>query len=136
NRYPILKRAAALADTVLDQPRDPRVLHGDIHHQNIRRSARGWLAFDPKGVYGERTYDLANTMCNPPPGYGVHAPDDSPILRTASMLADKTGIERSRVLMFLFLYACLSGSWTLEENDGGWDIDTIFQIAAIAERNM
>lgn len=131
----IFMRAAAIADTVLEQPRDPRVLHGDIHHQNIRQSSRGWLAFDPKGLYGERTYDLANTLCNPPPGYGVVATDEGRILRNAGILAQTCGIEQSRVLLFLYLYACLSASWTLEESEGGWDIATILQIAEIAERH-
>ncbi|MCA9909709.1 MAG: phosphotransferase, partial [Anaerolineae bacterium] len=64
-------RAAALTEDLLAQPRDVCVLHGDIHHENIRHSpARGWLAIDPKGVYGERTYDAANTLCNP---YGMPA---------------------------------------------------------------
>lgn len=132
----IFMRAAAIADTVLSQQRDLRVLHGDIHHQNIRRSPRGWLLFDPKGVYGERTYDLANTLCNPPPEYGVNAVDEARILHNAAILARVCDIELPRVLLFLHLYACLSASWTLEGHDGGWDITNIITIAEIAERHM
>jgi streptomycin 6-kinase len=61
----IYLRSAALAERLLSDPREVRVLHGDIHHRNIRQSARGWLAFDPKGLVGERTYDCANTLYNP-----------------------------------------------------------------------
>src|SRR5262245_47908513 len=43
-------RGAALAERLLAGQRDIRALHGDIQHYNIRQSARGWLAFDPKGL--------------------------------------------------------------------------------------
>jgi streptomycin 6-kinase len=132
----IYTRAGRLANTVLDEPREPRVLHGDIHHRNIRQSSRGWLAFDPKGLYGERTYDLANALCNPPPGYGVSVTDETRILRNSEILARRCGIEPSRVLTFLFLYACLSASAMLEGSEGGWDIPTFIRIAEIAECHL
>jgi streptomycin 6-kinase len=132
----ILMRAASIADTVLAQPHEPRVLHGDIHHENIRQSSRGWLSFDPKGLYGERAYDLANTLCNPRPIYGVVAADEARILRNAGILAQKCSIERSRVLLFLYLYACLSVSWTLEGAETGWEVANLIKIAEIAERHM
>jgi streptomycin 6-kinase len=132
----ILVRAASIAERVLAQPHEPRVLHGDIHHENIRQSPRGWLAFDPKGLYGERTYDLANTLCNPASLDGLVIGDEARILRNAGILAQKCGIERSRVLMFLYLYACLSASWTLEEAATGWEVADILHIAEIAERHF
>ena len=66
--------------------RDVRVLHGDIHHHNIRQSSRGWLAFDPKGLVGERTYDCANTLCNPVMPELVH--NETRLLTNAAILAD------------------------------------------------
>jgi len=132
----IYTRAGRLANAVLDEPREPRVLHGDIHHKNIRRSSRGWLAFDPKGLYGERTYDLANTLSSPPPGHGVVVADEMRILRNSAILAKRCGIEQSRVLLFLFLYACLSASAMLEGSAGGLDIPTVIRIAEIAESHL
>jgi streptomycin 6-kinase len=132
----LVMRAASIADTVLAQPHEPRVLHGDIHHENIRQSSRGWLAFDPKGLYGERTYDLANTLCNPRPIYGVDATDEARLLRSATILAQRCGIERTRVLLFLYLYACLSISWILQGADTGWDIARLIRIAEIAEQHF
>ena len=45
----IFVRSASLANRLLVDPREVRVLHGDIHHRNIRQTSRGWLTFDPKG---------------------------------------------------------------------------------------
>ncbi len=112
----IYTRAAPLAEKLLNDPRDVRVLHGDIHHENIRYHAeRGWLAFDPKGLIGERTYDIANTLYNPFKVQGV-AQNEARLLRTSRLLADQLAIEHSRVLAFVYIYGCLSTSWY--ESDG------------------
>jgi streptomycin 6-kinase len=45
------------------------LVHGDFHHHNVLRSARGWLAIDPKPMLGEPEYDVAPFLWNPlPPG--------------------------------------------------------------------
>jgi streptomycin 6-kinase len=48
----IYVHGASLAEQRLVDPREVRVLHGDIHHRNIRKTSRGWLTFDPKGLIG------------------------------------------------------------------------------------
>jgi streptomycin 6-kinase len=110
-RASIYVRSAALAARLLADPRDVRVLHGDLHHYNIRQAARGWLAFDPKGLVGERTYDCANTLCNPVLPEVVH--NEARLLTTAAILADLLGLEAWRVLAFTYAYACLNASWWL-----------------------
>ncbi len=110
--HSIYVRSASLARRLLADPRDVRVLHGDIHHRNIRQSPRGWLAFDPKGLFGERTYDCANTLCNPPIPELVH--NEKRLLINAAILADTLAIDLSRVLEYTYAYACLNASqWVL-----------------------
>lgn len=133
----IYVRGAGVARRLLDDPCDVRVLHGDIHHMNIRHSAaRGWLAFDPKGVVGERTYDCANTLCNPFRGTPRHDPlvhNEQRLLRNAGILADELGIELSRLLAYTFAYCCLSAAWTLEgDDDTAWALN----VAAIVEPHL
>src|SRR5262249_11535957 len=54
----LLREANAIACTLLASQRDVVALHGDIHHGNVLDGAdRGWLAIDPKGLVGERTFD-------------------------------------------------------------------------------
>jgi streptomycin 6-kinase len=108
----IYVRGAARAARLLADPRDIRVLHGDIHHYNIRQAARGWLAFDPKGLVGERTYDCANTLCNPGLPEVVH--NETRLLTTAALLADLLSLEAARVLAFTYAYACLNASRWLQ----------------------
>jgi streptomycin 6-kinase len=114
----IYVRGAALAEQLLADQREARVLHGDIHHYNIRHSPRGWLAFDPKGLVGERTYDCANSLYNPVMPELVH--NERRLLTTAAILADMLSLEAWRVLAFTYAYACLNASWWLQL--GGSDI--------------
>ncbi len=128
-------RGARVAEALLAEPREVRVLHGDIHHRNIRHHAgRGWLAFDPKGLVGERTYDLANTLVNPFP-YTELVHNETRLLTNAGILAEETGIELGRVLAFTYAYACLSASWSLtvpDEDAAQWAL----QVAAIVEPHV
>ena len=105
----IYVRSASLARWLLVDQREVRVLHGDIHHRNIRKTSRGWLTFDPKGLVGERTYDCANTLCNPVIPELVH--NETRLLTNAAILADLLALDLSRVLAFTYAYACLNASW-------------------------
>jgi streptomycin 6-kinase len=116
----IYVRSAARIERLLADQREVRVLHGDIHHRNIRQSARGWLAFDPKGLVGERTYDCANTLCNPVMPELVH--NERRLLTNAAILADTLTLDLSRVLVFTYAYACLNASWWLRLGGDGLNV--------------
>jgi streptomycin 6-kinase len=129
----IYVQSAALAERLLADQHDIRTLHGDIHHANIRQSARGWLAFDPKGLVGERTYDCANTLCNPVMPELVH--NETRLLTNAAILADMLTLDVWRVLAFTYVYACLNASWWLPL--GGDDIvQWHLNVAAIIEPHI
>ena len=129
----IYTRGAAVAARLLANPQDIRVLHGDIHHYNIRQSSRGWLAFDPKGLVGERTYDCANALCNPVMPELVH--NERRLLAHAAILADALDLDLGRVLAFTYAYACLNASWWLDL--GGPDIvQWSLGVAAIVEPHL
>lgn len=134
----IYVRSAALAARLLADQHEIRVLHGDIHHYNIRQSSRGWLAFDPKGVVGERTYDCANTLCNPVMPELVH--NEPRLLTNAAILANMLALDLARVLAFTYAYACLNASWwrtLLIDQEGADDIvQWHLQVAALIEPHI
>ncbi len=45
--------AAIIADQMMSNASELRGLHGDLHHENIMFSSRGWLVIDPVGLVGE-----------------------------------------------------------------------------------
>jgi streptomycin 6-kinase len=111
----IFGQAAAVAQALLAGQQEQYVLHGDLHHENIRYSAqRGWLAIDPKGIIGERAYDAANALCNP-----VTVPhlvqSAARLLKQADCLAAGLAITPSRLLAWVYVHACLAASWSLED---------------------
>lgn len=131
----IYQRGARVADYLLAQPQDARVLHGDMHHHNVRRHPmRGWLAYDPKGLYGERAYDAANTLCNP-----CHARErvmsEERLLNVTQVLAGGMGISVDRLRAFVFAYACLSASW-FGDDDHGDVKHQVLTVARHAERHV
>lgn len=111
----VLGKSLATANALLAAPQAPAVLHGDLHHDNlVDGGERGWLAIDPKGLWGERGYDFAAMLCNP----------DIAIAGAPGRLADRVAIvaaqstiEPRRILQWALAYAGLSAAWTLE--DGG-----------------
>lgn len=86
------------------------VLHGDLHHDNIRLAKRGYCAFDAKGVLGEYAYELANAFRNPR-GAGRVVRNPARIGMLADTFAKITGLERQRLLKWAAVKCALSISW-------------------------
>lgn len=105
----------AVALQLLAEPRDPVVLHGDIHHANVLDfGALGWRAIDPWGFVGERAYDYANILKNPDMAT-VTAPGR--VQRQIALIAAEAGLEPRRMLQWAFAHAGLSAAWSLQDGD-------------------
>ncbi|MFP1464016.1 aminoglycoside phosphotransferase family protein [Escherichia coli] len=57
--------AAIIADQMMSDASELRGLHGDLHHENIMFSSRGWLVIDPVGLVGEVGFGAANMFYDP-----------------------------------------------------------------------
>ena len=110
----IFEQCAKTARELLDAPRDVRVLHGDIHHGNVLDfGPKGWLAIDPKGLYGERGFDYANIFCNPDSKSAL-APGC--FARRIEIVRQACGIDHRRLLQWVLAWAGLSAAWMLEDD--------------------
>lgn len=122
-----LAAADAAARTLLADSREIVVLHGDIHHGNVLDGGeRGWLAIDPKGLLGERTFDFVNILRNPD---AATALDPGRLGRQVAVLADAAALERRRLLRWTLAFAGLSAAWRLAE---GGPLELDFAIADLA----
>ncbi|GGK21552.1 streptomycin 3''-kinase [Deinococcus malanensis] len=109
----LLARSWDTAQGLLGEPQEVCPLHGDIHHGNVLFSSqRGWLAIDPKGLVGERTFDFANVLCNPTLDLARHP---GRLARQATLLAEEACLDRTRLLRWTAAYAGLSAAWHLED---------------------
>lgn len=102
--------AAQVAEDLLADQQGDVVLHGDLHHQNVLwfGPERGWLAIDPKGIFGDPAFDFATHLTNP---------DRDVILRPGRLerqvevVTDSTGISADRLLQWTVAWAGLSAAW-------------------------
>jgi streptomycin 6-kinase len=123
----LLAQAASAAQALLADPRDVAVLHGDMHHGNVLDGGeRGWLAIDPKGLLGERTFDFVNILRNPDAAAAL-APGRFD--RQVEVLAAAASIERRHLLDWTLAFAGLSAAWHLAD---GTAADLDLAVAALA----
>lgn len=109
-------RAAGIALKLFDRPSAQVPLHGDLHHDNILSSDRGWLSIDPKGLIGDPAYELANVFINPERA-GHIAADPRRIAARADILSERLGYKRKRILGWAAAHAALSACWTLADGE-------------------
>lgn len=117
-----LARAEGLARDLLASAPESRLLHGDLHHDNIVSAQRQpWLVIDPKGITGDPGFEVGAFLCNP---YGRMETWPNParmMARRVDILAERLGLPRGRVVAWGYVQATLSAAWHVEdENDGRW----------------
>ncbi len=101
---------------------EPVVLHGDLHHWNILSSARdGWLAIDPKGLVGEREYEIGAWMRNPFPGLLSWSRPVQRLQQRLDLISDELDLDRTRLKRWSFAQAVLSAWWSIEDREPHWD---------------
>lgn len=110
---------AATARGLLTDPQEVVVLHGDIHHGNVLDfGGRGWLAIDPKGLFGERGFDYANLFCNPAfgdPSRQFAALSDR-FAQRLKIVVETSGVDRRRLLRWIVAWAGLSAAWLIDDD--------------------
>jgi streptomycin 6-kinase len=109
----LLAQADSVAQALLADPRDVVVLHGDIHHGNVLDGGeRGWLAIDPKGLLGERTFDFVNILRNPDATVALAS---GRFDHQVEVLVAAASVERRRLLDWTLAFAGLSAAWHLAD---------------------
>lgn len=108
--------AAKLALDLLDQPHEMITLHGDLHHENIIRGTRGWLAIDPHGLCGDAAFDCANLFYNPLDRDDLCL-DGRRALAMAKTFSEVIRKPTPYILDYAFCYGCLSAAWHHEDGN-------------------
>ena len=129
----LLAQADAAARDLLAAPREVVPLHGDIHHGNVLDAgAGGWVAIDPKGLLGERTFDFVNILRNPDAAAALAA---GRFGRQVDAVARAATLERRRLLLWTLAFTGLSASWHLADGEpAGLDL-AVAGLAAAALRS-
>lgn len=110
-----LEKARRLRNKLLQNLGKDVLLHGDLHHDNILQHSTNWLAIDPKGVIGEKCYEVAAFIRNPMPHLIQQANVQEIIQKRISCFAAMLEIPQNRILSWCFVQAVLAWSWALED---------------------
>ncbi len=132
NKYGgLFPKAAEIAQSLLENQTDTVVLHGDLHHDNILYSEeRGWLAIDPKGLLGDRTFDYVNILRNPSKEIAL---SEGRFMKQIMLISKNTGIEINRLLKWTIAWSGLSAVWYLNDDI---DADLPVEIMKMADAEL
>ena len=114
----LFQRADALRRDLLASTEAPVVLHGDMHHFNVLRAQRArrarraeWLTIDPKGLVGDRSFDVCQFLRNP------HDVPPSVNGRRLDTFCAELGLDRARTKAWCFVHAVLDACWDFEDGN-------------------
>ncbi len=85
-------------------------LHGDLHHDNIRQTSRGFCVFDAKGMLGDAGYELANAFRHPR-GRPEYSTCVQRCLRVAGIWAEALDVTPRHLLSWAIAKTTLSIFW-------------------------
>jgi streptomycin 6-kinase len=89
----------------------PYLLHGDLHHYNILANGDSWTVIDPKGLIGDREYEVVQYLLNKLPEHGVEEITEKRI----DIFVDVLNLNKERVLLRSYSHAVLATCWTIED---------------------
>ena len=118
----LVEKAEELFSELLSSMGEPVLLHGDLHHWNILSAGRQpWLAIDPKGIVGEREYEVGALLRNIGPRLLARPRPSRVVARRVDILCGELGFDRGRVLGWGLAQAVLAAWWSVEDHGGGWE---------------
>lgn len=108
----LFRRADALRAGLLASTDDRVLLHGDLHHFNILRADRSeWLAIDPKGLVGDRYFDVCQFLLNP------RAVPVRVNRRRLDVFCTELDLDPQRTRQWCLVHAVLNACWSFEDGE-------------------
>lgn len=113
-----LSKARKIAEKLLETQSEKVLLHGDLHHDNLLYKDSGdWIAIDPKGVIGERAYEVGTFIRNPWPDV-LHYPEMPFLLsRRFILFAKLLDIDIVRLKEWSYIQCLLSAYWHAHDQE-------------------
>lgn len=120
--------SSKIAQQLLESTINKTVLHGDLHHENILYAddKRGWLAIDPKRLYGDKAFEYANLFCNPNAKIAL---TPGRMQQQLSVVCNYTGISYNHLLQWIVAWTALSAIWMLKDGADASDAVALNTIA-------
>jgi streptomycin 6-kinase len=118
----LIRKAQILANDLLTTKTDVFLLHGDLHHKNILLGSSGnWLVIDPKGIIGEKAFEIAPFLYNPIPELLQQKQVERLVLHRMKVIQENTGIDYDRMVAWSFVRSILAAIWDIEDGGDNWN---------------
>jgi streptomycin 6-kinase len=111
-----LNHARKLRDYLLSTAPEQILLHGDLHHDNVLQHDQGWVVIDPKGVIGERAYEVTTFIRNPMPELLELQNPSRIINERINCFANILELDKERIKNWCVVQTILAWIWALEDN--------------------
>jgi len=103
-------------DLVADPASTGRVVHGDLHYQNVLAADREpWLVIDPKPMSGDPHYEPAPMLWNRWMGRAARGSQRSEVRRRFHTLVDAAWLDEDRARDWVVVRMVLNASWTVHD---------------------
>ncbi|MED3916476.1 aminoglycoside phosphotransferase family protein [Priestia megaterium] len=87
------------------------LLHGDLHHDNILQCGETWKIIDPKGLIGEKEYEIIPFLLNHLPKIDVAETIDHRI----NIFVKELNVSKKRILLWGYAHSVLATCWLIED---------------------
>lgn len=129
----LLRAASVMLRSLLAAPGPVRMLHGDLHYDNILTdAAQGYRLIDPKGLRGDPGFDLGYLVSRTMPLGRDALPLAQAVELRLRVLTESFAIERGRLAAWAFVAAALSAAWT-QEDHGDVSVDELQVLRQVAD---
>jgi streptomycin 6-kinase len=118
----VVAQAIEILESWPDEAVDKRLLHGDLHPENVLARVDEWVAIDPKPVVGDPAYDLRQVI------RAVVDPDAPVVGQVVDEIATETGIDVDRMLGWTMAIQVDSAIWALPHDPQEAEVD--YRLAA------
>jgi len=109
----LFKNAVSAYQAIGSDPQQQRLLHGDLHQENILSAQDGaWKAIDPKGIISETGCELIPFLINDLEGKDIAAT----INKRIEIFSDLLNIKKERIIQWGIFRSVLSAYWQMEDN--------------------
>lgn len=109
----LFENAVSAYKAIESDPHQQRLLHGDLHQENILSAQDGeWKAIDPKGIISETGYELIPFLINDLERRNIAAA----INKRIEIFSDLLKIDRERIIQWGIFRSVLSAYWQMEDN--------------------
>jgi streptomycin 6-kinase len=114
----LVQQAAALAsDFAADAGTDGRILHTDLHYENVLAAEREpWLVIDPKPLSGDPCFEVAPLLWNRWDEAIADGSVREAVRERVQVVVDAAALDRDRVRDWVIVRELVNVLWTLQDS--------------------